>query len=579
MLSRIATVPLLLLLSALSAAADPAAICRANNRDFPQSCPCIVERAQAAGLTGPVLDRLLANDTAGLDIALFQQYGAIFVQCIQEAVMAGVPAKGGAAPGAPAVPTLPVFPVPSTEAPATAPGAATVPASAALGDHPAAAGIKRPQHAVPGHWGPLAFGGAGFGAVQAGVLHESGAGLMLSCGAGRDMALIAGPFDLPPGHVPGSLTVTGGGGFAQDYTFSVIEGRYVAAPIFGLVIERLQSGNEAILRLADPAIELRFGLSGSSKAIRELRGAQDCATWRNGARPAWQPTALWSYLVDTVWQRGEIRLDGPLPLPAARAGADEMMFADLSLVCDGRLAVGGLPSNRMGGTYAITLDPLYERAILMDPQFQPRRFEIRLDPVAGELAGPMPAGLAEAMAAAQTLEFHGPAEHEPGDTYSMRYRLTGFAEAAAGLACPTAPEPRGATPKTDLTGMGLVWQSFDGPGPGGPERGAFLRPDGTSQITVDCAGLPYFDGGAFGLIGDQRLLLELDGDPARALEVVYGNYRASLNPSGSPALDAFAAVIPAARTLRVTALENPTHDILYPLDGLQAALTGAGCPG
>ncbi len=579
MLSRIATVPFLLLLTALSAAADPAAICRANNRDFPQSCPCIVERAQAAGLTGPVLDRLLANDTAGLDIALFQQYGAIFVQCIQEAVMAGVPAKGGAAPGAPAVPTLPVFPVPSTEAPATAPGAATVPALAALGDHPAAAGIKRLPQDVPGHWGPLAFGGAGFGAVQAGVLHESGAGLMLSCGAGRDMALIAGPFDLPPGHVPGSLTVTGGGGFAQDYTFSVIEGRYVAAPIFGLAVERLQSGNEAILRLADPAIELRFGLSGSSKAIRDLRGAYDCATWRNGARPAWQPMALWSYLVDTVWQQGEIRLDGPLGLPAARAGADEMMFADLSLVCDGRLAVGGLPSQRMGGTYAITLDPVFEGMIPLPPDRQPRRFDLRLDPVAGQLAGPVPAGLAEAMAAAETLQIEGPAEHEPGDAYSMRYRLTGFAEAAAGLACPAAPEPRGLAPKTDLTGAGLVWQPFDGPGPGGPERGAFLRPEGVSQITVDCAGVPYFDGGAFGLIGDQRLLLELDGDPARALEVVYGNYRASLSPSGSPALDAFAAGIPAARTLRVTALENPAHDILYPLDGLRAALTGAGHTG
>ncbi|OWU85617.1 hypothetical protein ATO6_01410 [Oceanicola sp. 22II-s10i] len=581
------------LLMAAPAAADPLAICQASNRDFPQSCGCIIERSQQAGLTGPVLDKLLANDTTGVDLALFQTYGMIYVQCIQSAVMATVPSGGGAASGGQRAGTIPQGTPPATPdqaQPAAVPhGSDPAPRSQDMGtnpaepdggsarhtaSHPRAAGIRPGPDTVPGRWGGLVFGGEGFGVMQAGVVNDAGAGLLVSCGAGRDMSLIAGPFDLPQGRVAGSLEISGGGGFAQDYFFSVIERDYIAAPLFGLAIDRLQSGSEAVLRIpgatGQAGIEARFALSGSSRAIRDLRGRGDCATWRNGGSPAWQPTAAWSFLVSSVWSRGEIRLDAPVAIPAVRAGSDNMMFAEPAVTCDGRFVLKGLPAQRMGGRYTATIDP--------DANGEGGAFDLWLTPEAGQLTGPMPEGLSDAMIRGVIVGIHGPEDNEPGEIYDMRYSLAGFAGGATGLVCPE-PAAGGDTPVTDLTRSGLEWQGFDGPGAGGAERGAFLRPQGAPQIVVDCRGMPSFDGGAFGLIGDQTLRLERDGDAAGAIEVGYGSYRAALNPSGSPALDAFAAAIPDARTLRVTALENPAHDILYPLTGLRPALRQAGCPG
>ena len=86
------------------------AICQAATPQFPQACGCVIERAGQAGIPGPVLSRLLANDVAGVPIAAVQAYGAIYVQCIQEAVLAGVPSA-----------PQPQSPQPQPRAPSTAP--------------------------------------------------------------------------------------------------------------------------------------------------------------------------------------------------------------------------------------------------------------------------------------------------------------------------------------------------------------------------------------------------------------------------------------------------------------------------
>ena len=53
------------------AQADPLDICRAGNPQFPQLCECAKSRAQAEGIEGTVLDRLLANQWDGvpMDVA------------------------------------------------------------------------------------------------------------------------------------------------------------------------------------------------------------------------------------------------------------------------------------------------------------------------------------------------------------------------------------------------------------------------------------------------------------------------------------------------------------------------------
>ncbi|MEM1156610.1 MAG: hypothetical protein AAGI44_20940, partial [Pseudomonadota bacterium] len=88
--------------------------CAAATPQFPEACPCVIERAQAAGITGSTLSRLLSNDTQGVPIDLFQQYGVVYVQCIQDVVMGSV---GTRPPLPPVTSPEPVLPTPQPSVP------------------------------------------------------------------------------------------------------------------------------------------------------------------------------------------------------------------------------------------------------------------------------------------------------------------------------------------------------------------------------------------------------------------------------------------------------------------------------
>ncbi len=72
-----------------AAQADPTQVCRAGNPQFPQLCDCAISRAQAAGIEGAVLERLLANRWDGVPMDVATRYGLIFVECTQAAVAGG----------------------------------------------------------------------------------------------------------------------------------------------------------------------------------------------------------------------------------------------------------------------------------------------------------------------------------------------------------------------------------------------------------------------------------------------------------------------------------------------------------
>ena len=154
-----------------AAAADPMATCQAANPQFPQLCGCAIERAQAAGIDGASLDKLLANDFVGVPLDAVQRYGLIFVECTQAAVMQqlgpgmampGMPDVSGltdpdmshgadyaspAVPGVPPVPPTAVAPAPTPPATAVAPA----PAPHAVAPGPVAAA---PPTVTPGSPGP-----------------------------------------------------------------------------------------------------------------------------------------------------------------------------------------------------------------------------------------------------------------------------------------------------------------------------------------------------------------------------------------------------------------------------------------
>lgn len=77
--------------------ADALEICRETVSEFPQACSCIVERARDFDVSDDVLERLVANETAGIPISVFQAYGQAYIGCIEEAVL-NAEAAGGSGP-------------------------------------------------------------------------------------------------------------------------------------------------------------------------------------------------------------------------------------------------------------------------------------------------------------------------------------------------------------------------------------------------------------------------------------------------------------------------------------------------
>ncbi len=149
---------------------------------------------------------------------------------------------------------------------------------------------------------------------------------------------------------------------------------------------------------------------------------------------------------------------------------------------------------------------------------------------------------------------------------------------------PPATTPISSTsPRTDLTGSGLRWRVVESQafgGLGGAENTApsmpialFEAPNAPTVLITACSNrpVPEFLAGDFGVQGDATVTFMLDNDPQKTYVADYGYWR-SFRTTGRH-LDSMAPLLASAKTMRLTVKENPSVDVLYPLDGLSTALS------
>ncbi|WP_193185139.1 hypothetical protein [Mangrovicoccus algicola] len=65
------------------AAADPAEICGSTAPPTPGYCDCTIGAAQDAGIDGPALEQLLADDWAAIPSDLADRFSLIIVECLR----------------------------------------------------------------------------------------------------------------------------------------------------------------------------------------------------------------------------------------------------------------------------------------------------------------------------------------------------------------------------------------------------------------------------------------------------------------------------------------------------------------
>jgi hypothetical protein len=258
-------------------------------------------------------------------------------------------------------------------------------------------------------------------------------------------------------------------------------------------------------------------------------------------------------------------------------GLPSAAMPQISLTCDRRLRLTSPVAGMRDGSRAeIAIDRYYgsggaswELSFTTGPQ--------------GLVTPPLPGDALAALSTGEVLTVVFDLDAEPGGFTAVSSRLTGMADALAGLACP-APVQVSAAPATDLTGRGLVWQpadfgrSFDvmSPNPGLQPGARLDQPRGVPSISMQCDG-SFWTAGDWPQNGPRFILrVTVDGDPATTRDLTMEPRRSQHFPDYF-AYDLGPRVL-AGRTLRVTSLLDPGLDVLYPLDGLAAALRTAGCP-
>ena len=221
-------------------------ICAANVPQFPQACGCIVSQMEAQGIPQQFQDRLLANDVVSVPIDLFQSYGLIFTQCIQQSVM-------GTAPQVPAPLPVPAEPEIATPVPST-------PTQPPIGAGTWGAGQAILRHAPPQR--------------SADVRANDGRLMRVFCDPRSGSYLMLDGVEAGPGIVfDVAFAVTrGDGSIYRETTMSMarIEGGRLITEASNFHLDALAAG--AQLRISSPAhgVDMVAGLSGSSRAIRDL---------------------------------------------------------------------------------------------------------------------------------------------------------------------------------------------------------------------------------------------------------------------------------------------------------------------
>lgn len=548
--------------------------CVAATPQFPQACPCVIERSQAQGITGTTLSRLLSNDTGGLPIDVFQRYGLIYVQCIQDAVLGNV-GTGAPAPSV-AAPAPSVTPTPSAPTPAPTPQPAAAPpviSERPYTQYPADPFVMSMRDPLPaGQWGFVGFERPGVGFGGPGVHNGAGQMISLRCRAfdllGRPSVTLGGvaAFDTIQNL---EVTVRRGNG-AELYNRQTraipIMGPFLTFDLSAELADAIRAGSTLEIAVLDGP-RYQFGLAGSNAAI----GPGLCGS---------QSVRFDSYLLNidfvpnTGWEITESDETGQFqPIVTARSGPPYQ--PSIALSCDRRLILRSAIFGYGGFPYTgnVSVDNYRGSAPSYPITWADRGGYIATDA--------LDAALWQALQTGEVLGVTFNSDVEPGEFTTASYRLDGLAGALGTRDCANPLGERPATPVTDLTGLGLAWvpvdfgRAFDGMSEVPPvvPGAALTAPGDVPGLNVECNGEVFlFDGWSEPSF---FLRMEIDGDPATDRVVGWSVSRAQAFPDFEAY--PFEARILTGQTLRITWRDGSGRDVLYPLTGVRAALQAAGC--
>ncbi|MEO0386205.1 MAG: hypothetical protein AAF281_01560 [Pseudomonadota bacterium] len=548
------------------ALADPALIasCAAANPAFPQLCPCAVQSGAAAGIGPADLGKLVTNQFLGVSPAAVAAWGPVFATCTANAVNAdlGLPGTGGVNPPQPA-PTTPQRQAPAPNAPA--PSAPEPAAGFAL---------TQIDPASPGVWGRVRWGRPGSGRLMTGARAEEGPMLALQCSAtaGTEFPfLLLGPFGPGPAVLQATLRVDGRTPFTRGVPLQRIEGGYYAGALYEQMAAALARGSNAALDLG-PLGTVTVGLRGSSRA---MQGARGCGG-RIGFTRALAHPQRHGVVFEGRWTLSQQRV-GRFDQPVLSFPRAQGVAVGVGLSCDGRILFG---ANVGAAPLPLPGAVSYRRGA----EEVEHVFTFRAGP--GNIIGsdPLDRPILDEMAAAERVTVTFNADFAPGADFDAIYAqtltTTGLAEGLDALICPPPPtlSPEA---QVDLTASGGVWVPLDMAQPNGsatPVPAAAFEGDARPGLLMYCGPAPFFfSNELFETSDPYHFRFEVDGDAASAVEAEFLVYRA-LRHANWQQTDPLAPRMLTGQTLRVTMLQNPEIDVLYPLAGLGAALAAAGCP-
>ncbi|MEM6608323.1 MAG: hypothetical protein AAF689_07060 [Pseudomonadota bacterium] len=410
--------------------------CTAATPQFPQACSCVIAQSQAAGITGNTLSRLLSNDTGGIPVDVFQRYGLIYVQCIQQAVVGGVPSAPPTAQITPSPAPLPSAPQTATVAPAVTTTTGPTITGIDYGDAirgPVAMSMFEPT--PPGTWGTVVMERPGEGRVAPGVHNGQGQILALNCRALDTTSLetvIVGGVSASAIPLDMQMTVARRDGsiLRQEFASGItVDGAFFLATLTPEMSDALRAGSRVTVGIVgEPALE--FGLTGSNDAIGPgICGIQFPRNTAFASSSFWTP--------DAAWQSG----NGPTG-PVVAIGTGGMLQPQLALTCDGRFGLGSPIFGYGGFPYRgeARVDPGTNGGANLPITWTERDGSIFTDP--------LPQPFLDAMWSGRVLQVSFNIDVEPGEFTVQNYRLEGLAETFAALGCPETSA--GGTPRTDV---------------------------------------------------------------------------------------------------------------------------------
>ncbi|WP_158969077.1 hypothetical protein [Chachezhania sediminis] len=429
---RLGAATLLAILAAGTAArADPLASCQAANPDFPEICPCLIERSAGEGFSDETLGKLIAHDYAGTSPEDVQRFGRVFVDCTSAAVTVQIAAGAAEAETPPvedpADPNQPARNAPTEAPPPREPTGYRL--SIPGGPPPVGQWAHRTEILRPDRPGlpdlTVARGGL--------VVDEAGHLLTAGCFGRGQAQIVFGPVAQRDDWARITLDVQGADGplVTQTAVPSRIEVDLLHAEFPPDLIAALRKGNSVTLtaETAEDTAPLvtEFALNGSARALQNER----CY----GPDPA-QATGGPGILVNGAWQSSTRTDAQDRTVPAMTFGDPDTAIEDLVLTCDHRFGIAPLP--RYARPTAVTGQPMTYGYELQVDDNAPYQIGLTLPDAqtAESLTDrPLQQALVHEIASGDVLRIRA-LDMEPGDGIYRSYELRGTGALLAGLTCP-----------------------------------------------------------------------------------------------------------------------------------------------